>query len=212
LARHAGTVWQLEFGLCALYALEQAWSVGCRFRDPGEPWASSRRGTCHRFHDRAGAPACSRCKRGNQKHQALGRSRGGFSTKIHLRTNAKGDPLTFELTGGEAHEVKGYEALIELHDVAPDKLLGDKGYDSDEIRDDLTMRGIEPVIPPRSNRKTPIEYDHEAYKRRNLIERCVNRLKQFRRIATRYEKTARAYLSMLSISAARLWIKTVNTA
>jgi hypothetical protein len=64
-------------------------------------------------------------------------------------------------------------ALIELSDVAPDRLLGDKGYD---IRD-LTKRGIEPVIPLRSNRKTPIEYDHEAYKRRNLIERCVNRLK-----------------------------------
>ncbi len=61
----------------------------------------------------------------------------------------------------------------ELHDVAPDRLLGDKGYDSDAIRDDLTKRGIAPVIPPRSNRKTPIEYDHEAYKRRNLIERCV---------------------------------------
>ena len=65
------------------------------------------------------------------------------------------------------------------------------------------------MIPPRSNRKTPIEYDREAYKRRNLIERCVNRLKQFRRIATRYEKTARAYLSMLCIAAAN-WIKTVN--
>ena len=85
-------------------------------------------------------------------------------------------------------------------------------YDSDDIRNDLADRGIEPVIPPRSNRKTPIEYDREAYKRRNLIERCVNRLKQFRRIATRYEKTARAYLSMLCIAAARLWIKTVNTA
>jgi transposase len=115
------------------------------------------------------------------------------------------------VTGGEVHEVKGYNALIELHDVAPDRLLGDNGYDSDAIRDDLTKRGIAPVIPPRSNRKTPIEYDHEAYQRRNLIERCVNRLKQFRRIATRYEKTARAYLSMLCIAAARLWIKTVNT-
>ncbi|HEV7911062.1 MAG TPA: IS5 family transposase, partial [Methylocella sp.] len=174
--------------------------------------APGRRGTCHRFHDCAGAPTCGRRKRGNQKQEALGRSRGGFSTKIHLRTNANGEPLTFDVTAGEAHEVKGYEALIELHDVDPDRLLGDKGYDSDAIRDDLTKRGIKPVIPPRSNRKTPIEYDHEAYKRRNLIERCVNRLKQFRRIATRYEKTARAYLSMLCIAAARLWIKTVNTA
>ena len=103
--------------------------------------------------------------------QALGRSRGGFSTKIHLRTNAKGDPLTFDVTGGEAHEVKGYDALMELHDNDPDRLLGDKGYDSDNIRNDLAERGIEPVIPPRSNRKVPIEYDREAYKRRNLIER-----------------------------------------
>ena len=151
-------------------------------------------------------------KGGIQNQEALGRSRGGFSTKIHLRTNAKGDPLTFDVTGGEVHEVKGYDALMELHDVNPDIILGYKGYDSDEIRNDLMDRGIEPVIPPRSNRKTPIEYDPEAYKRRNLVERCVNRLKQFRRIATRYEKTARAYLSMLSIAAARLWIKTVNTA
>jgi transposase len=142
----------------------------------------------------------------------LGRSRGGFSTKIHLRTNAKGDPLTFDVTGGEAHVVKGYDALMKLHDVDPDRLLGDKGYDSDDIRHDLVERGIEPVITPRSNRNTQIEYDREAYKRRNLIERCVNRLKQFRRIATRYEKTARAYLSMLCIAAARLWIRTVNTA
>jgi transposase len=156
--------------------------------------------------------ACSRRKGGNQNHEALGRSRGGFSTKIHLRTNAKGDPLTFDVTGGEAHEVKGYEALMRLHEANPSKLLGDKGYDSDDIRRDLIDRGIEPVIPPRSNRKTPIKYDREAYKRRNLIERCVNRLKQFRRIATRYQKTARAFVSMLCIAAARLWIKTVNTA
>jgi transposase len=186
--------------------------VGCRFRDPGEPWPARRRGTCHRFDGRAGASACSRRKRGNQEKQALGRSRGGFSTKIHLRTNAKGNPLAFEVTGGEAHEVKGYEVLMKLHDADPDRLLGDKGYDSDEIRDDLAKRGIEPVIPPRSNRKAMIDYDRAAYKRRNLIERCVNRLKQFRRVATRYEKAARAYLSMLCIAATRLWIKTVNTA
>ena len=212
VARHAKAIRQLELGFRALHPLEQTWGVGCGIRDAGEPWTSRRRGTCHQFHDRAGAPACSRRKRGNQKQEALGRSRGGFSTKIHLRTNAKGDPLTFDVTGGEVHETQGFDALMALHDARPAKLLGDKGYDSDEIRNDLAKRGIEPVIPPRSNRTTPIQYDREAYKRRNLIERCVNRLKQFRRIATRYEKTARAYLSMLCIAATRLWIKTVNTA
>ena len=113
--------------------------------------------TCHRFDDRVGAPACSRRKRGNQNQEALGRSRGGFSSKIHLRTNAKGDPLIFDVTGGEAHEVKGYDALMRPHEADPSNLLGDKGYDSDDIRRDLIDRGIEPVIPPRSNRKTPIK-------------------------------------------------------
>lgn len=108
--------------------------------------------------------------------------------KIHLRTNAKGNPADLRLIGGEAHEVKGYEALMGLHDTNPGKLLGDRGYDSDEIRGDLTKRCIEPLIPPRSNRKTPAEYDRDAHKRRNLIERCVNRLKQFRRIAACYGK------------------------
>jgi transposase len=89
------------------------------------------------------------------------------------------NPLTFDVTPGEVHETRGFDALMEL-DRRPAKLLGDKGYDSDEIRADLAKRGIEPVIPPRSNRKATIDYDRE---RRNLIERCVNRLKQFRRAA-----------------------------
>ena len=111
---------------------------------------------------RAGASACSRRKRGNQNQEALGRSRGGFSTKVHLRTDAKGRPLVFELTGGQAHEVKGYDGLMELFEAQPEKLLGDKGYDADAIRDDLEERGIEPVIPPKANRKEAIPYDREG--------------------------------------------------
>jgi transposase len=90
---------------------------------------------------------------------------------------------------------------MELHDANPNKLHGDRGYDNDDIRNDLNARSIEHVIPPRSNRKPPIDYDCDAYKRRNLIERCVNRL---RRIAMRYEKTARAFLSMPCVTAAEL--------
>ena len=78
-------------------------------------------------------------------------ARGGFSPKIHLRTNAKGDPLIFDVTSGEAHEVKGYDALMRLHEADPSKLLGDKGYDSDDIRRDLIDRGIEPIIPPTND-------------------------------------------------------------
>jgi hypothetical protein len=123
VARHARAIWQLELGVRALQPLEQAWSVGRCIRDVGQSWAASRQGACHRFHHRAGAPACSRRKRGNQNQEALGRSRGGFSTKIHLRTNAQGNPLTFDVTPGEAHEVKGYDALMELYN-ATSSILG----------------------------------------------------------------------------------------
>ena len=88
----ARAIRQLELSLCALHTLEQDRRVGRGIRNSGEFWAARRQGACHRFHDRPGAPACSRRKRGNQNREALGRSRGGFSTKIHLRTNAKGRP------------------------------------------------------------------------------------------------------------------------
>jgi hypothetical protein len=81
----------------------------------------------------------------------------------HLRK--RGVQVGFEVTPGEAHEVKGYDALMGLCDVRPGTLLGDRGYDSDDIRNDPANRGVEPVIPPRSNRKTPIDYDREAYER-----------------------------------------------
>jgi transposase len=86
-------------------------------------------------------------------------------------------------------------------------MLADKGYDSDEVRSALLLKGILPVIPPRSNRKEPISCNYRAYKDRNRIERMFNRLKQARRIATRYEKTALSFLSFLNIAAARLWLK-----
>jgi transposase len=161
---------------------------------------------CKQGDDHAGASACSRRKRGNQRQEALGRSRRGFSTKIPLRTDAEGRPRAFELT------MKSYDALIELGPPQPDELLGEKGYEADAIRNDLQQRRILPVIPPKSNRTEAIEYDRQAYQRGNLIERSVNTLKQFRRIATCYEKTARAVSPCHVIGTPRLWIKTVNTA
>lgn len=94
-------------------------------------------------------------KGGTQK-EAFGRSRGGFTSKIHCLCDAAGRPLQFWLTGGEAADCKAYEALMELADRAPKTLIADKDYDSNEIRGDLKSRGIKPVIPPKSNRKTPI--------------------------------------------------------
>jgi len=88
----------------------------------------------------------------------------------------------------------------------PQAMLADKGYDGDDVRASLLMKGILPVIPPKSNRKQPIACDFKRYKDRNRIERMFNRLKQFRRIATRYDKTAKSYLAFLSLAAANLWL------
>lgn len=90
----------------------------------------------------------------------------------------------------------------------PRLLLADKGYDGDEVRQDLLLHGILPVIPPRANRTEPAPCDYRRYKDRNRIERMFNRLKQFRRLATRYDKTALSFLGFLHLAAAKLWLPT----
>jgi len=87
-------------------------------------------------------------------------------------------------------------------------MLADKGYDSDDVRSSLLLNGILPVIPPKANRKEPIACDFRAYKDRNRVERMFNKLKQFRRITTRYDKTAVSFLGFLALAAAKLWIPT----
>jgi transposase len=97
--------------------------------------------------------------------------------------------------------------------ATPKALLADKGYDGDAFRQNLLMRGILPVIPPRSNRKAPEHPDYRRYKDRNRVERMFGKLKQQRRIATRYDKTALSFASFLNLAASRLWLKSfVNTA
>jgi transposase len=86
-------------------------------------------------------------------------------------------------------------------------MLADKGYDSDNVRTALLMQGVLPVIPPKANRKAPIPCDFNAYRDRNRIERMFNKLKQARRIATRYDKTSVSFLGFLNIAAARIWVK-----
>ena len=91
--------------------------------------------------------------------------------------------------------------------ATPKRMLADKGYDSDNVRSQLLMKGILPVIPPRANRKEPIACNFSAYRDRNRIERMFNRLKQSRRIATRYDKTSTSFLGFLNLAAARIWLQ-----
>ena len=137
--------------------------------------------------------------------QDLGRSRGGFGAKVHLAVESLGLPLEIVPSPGQDADVTHAPALLGDHE--PESVLGDKGYDSDAFAKAVEARGAAVVIPPRSNRKTPREYDVVVYKERNKVERCINRLKQFRRVATRYEKTSRNFLGMVLFAAITLWLK-----
>jgi transposase len=116
------------------------------------------------------------------------------------------------LSPGEASDVKGYGPVMDEPGPVPKVLIADKGYDSDAIREDLVARGVACVIPNRRNRKVQMPVDGFIYALRNRIERCFSKLKQNRRIATRYDKTADSYLGFAVIGALRLWIRHfVNT-
>src|SRR4029079_7222835 len=156
-----------------------------------------------RLHARQSAPLGFGRKRGEQK-QAVGRSRGGRNTKIHALADAKGRLIAILLTGGEAHDCPVAERLIRR--VEPPKcMLGDTAYDSAELRGGRDEHGTKPVIPNRSNRKQPFSFNKRLYKLRWRIEAAFNRLKDFRRIATRYDKLALNYLASVCLAAALVW-------
>lgn len=127
-----------------------------------------------------------------------------MSTKIHATVDALGNPIRLLLTAGHASEYGQANALIEGFDV--DYVLADKGYDSDRFIEVLEKAGAVAVIPPRRNRKKQRKYDRELYKERNLVERLFQKIKQFRRIATRYEKRKRNYQSMLYLVSSIIWL------
>lgn len=133
----------------------------------------------------------------------MGRSRGGLTTKIHLATNAEGRPVRVRLTGGQTHDVTQAPALVRGWE--PSHVMADKGDDSHAFVESIKESGAIPVIPPRSNRTNPRAYDTEVYKQRNRIERCFNQLKHFRRMATRYDRTAIYFLAFIHLAAASLW-------
>jgi transposase len=135
----------------------------------------------------------------------LGRSRGGFGTKIHAAVSGLGLPVELVLTPGQAADVTQAETLIAGQ--SPQVVIADKGYDSQTLVDSIKARGAEAVIPARKNRVTRREIDRERYKDRNLAERFWSKVKQYRRIATRYEKTARNFLGLVHVAAIMVMIQ-----
>ncbi|MFJ6727391.1 IS5 family transposase [Streptomyces sp. NPDC091281] len=157
---------------------------------------------------------------------ALGRSRGGLTSKVHLACDGRGRPLGFVVTGGNTNDCTQFTAVMEAirvprtgpgrPRVRPDHVLGDKGYSSKTIRAWLRRRGIAHTIPERADQVRnrarrgshggrPPAFDREIYKHRNVVERCFNRLKQWRGIATRYDKTAESYHAAVALASLLMW-------
>jgi transposase len=169
---------------------------------------------------------CGRRKKGDPEEpadHALGRSRGGFSCKIHLLCDAHGHPLHFHLTAGQAHESTALEPLLvganaRLFDhdgepfAWPLQLVGDKAYRADWIDDYLLELEIQPVIPSKDNENRDdrkVEFDRDAYRGRNIVERLVEWLKESRRIFSRFEKTAKNFGGMIKMAFIQRYLRLV---
>ena len=156
--------------------------------------------------DSKGAPSGggSAPKKGGQSSQALGKSRGGFSTKIHVTVDKWEKPMRFILTGGERNDITQSDKLIA--GLEGEYVIADKGYDSNKFVELIESMGMEAVIPPRSNRKSPRAYDAELYRERNIVERFIHKIKNYRRIACRFDKLSLRYLGFLQFVSAFMWI------
>lgn len=147
---------------------------------------------------------------GEPADHALGRSRGGYGTKLHLLVDGGGVPLAATLTPGQAHESRQVDPVLRRVRLRrrgagrprtrPHALAGDKGYSYPTVRRYLRRRGIRAVIPTRSNQRTNSRFDKPTYRQRNIIERVVGWLKESRRLATRYEKLAVNFLAMVTLA------------
>lgn len=157
----------------------------------------------HRQHHGQGPPLRRRRKRGAQK-QAIGRSRGGRTTKVHAVVDRQGRLLAFDLTEGNRHDLPPATGLIEPLPKAK-SLLADAAYDSDAFRTFLSDRGTTPEIKQNPTRKKLHPFDKEAYRGRNVIERAFCRLKDWRRLATRYDKLARNFAATVVLAAIFRW-------
>lgn len=141
-------------------------------------------------------------KRGQQ---ALGRSRGGFSTKIHLTVDGLGNPLRFRLSAGQRHDITQAQALME--GFVFQRVIADRGYASQDFVDYVLEQGSEAVIPPHQRAKEPRDYDEWWYRERHLVECFINKIKHFRRVFSRFDKLDTSYLGFLHFVSVLIWLR-----
>jgi transposase len=139
---------------------------------------------------------------GGQDGQDMGKSKGGLNTKIHAVVDEDGRPAALILGPGNEADVSKAEEIVNGLEGGFTTLVGDKGYDSDPLRFWLSEQGVASCIPPRSNRVNPVEYSKKAYKKRHLVENFFERIKRYRRVATRYDKLSETFLGFVCLAAA----------
>src|SRR5580698_6987548 len=190
VARFAEGVWSMAYGVHALLAVASQWGVGAR--DPRLGRRNRDQACVDRFDHRACTPTFVRRSKKNGP-QALGRSRGGLTTKLHLAVDDAGRPLRLIATEGQVSDISCANELVEH--LRTGAVIADKGYDSNAFVERVRSTRAKAVIPPRSNRKTRRRYSRVLYRTRNIVERFFSRIKHFRRVATRYDKLAENYLA-----------------
>jgi len=143
-------------------------------------------------------------KNGGQAAQALGRSRGGFSSKIHVSVDALGNPLRFTLTAGQRHDItQARDLVVGFHF---ERLIADRAYAAQDFVDAIVDGGAEAVIPPHQRALEQRPYDTWLYRERHLIECFMNKIKHYRRIFSRFDKLASRYLGFLQFVGVLIWL------
>lgn len=137
--------------------------------------------------------------------QALGRSRGGWTTKIHIAVDSLGNPLRFKLSAGHRHDITQAYDLLAGFDFQ--RLIADRGYSAEHFINYLLEQGIEAVIPSHQRAKVLRDYDTWLYRERHLIECFINKIKHFRRIFSRFEKLDTSYLGFLYFVGTLIWLR-----
>ncbi|WP_234422032.1 IS5 family transposase [Streptomyces sp. CB00316] len=223
--------WKGVYNRLRMWAFDGTWKRGFTalvaqaYADEDRTWAVSVDSTIVRAHQHAAGARPRGAPGRRAADHAIGRSRGGLTTKVHLAADSHCRPLAFHLTAGQVGDAPSFAHVMACLRVprrrgrprtGPDVVLADKAYSSRAIREHLRKRGIRAVIPVPADQRShrlhrgsrggrPPAFDREAYEQRNTVERCINRLKQWRGIATRYEKTATIYLAGLHAAGIFLW-------
>jgi len=208
-----GAPWRdlpISFGLWqSVYSSFRRWTANGRWQAVLNYFIAAHRddeylmidSTTARVHQHAAGPV------GGQQAQAMGRSRAGLSTKMHFACDALGYPLSFILTGANVSDFDQCKPLLNKHLKSGSTAIMDKGYDSNDIRECVNQHGATATIAPRANRTQKPVFDEHLYRERHRIENLFAKIKNFRRIATRYEKLHSTFAAMLTIVCLYVWLK-----